>query len=657
MYEYHNNTLSIPASLLYEDWGLMAYNTYRSHCNRGKLIRTKEGRGKDNEAFVSFYDLPSDIKSICIDKLGKPEEVIVRNQLESYIIPDTRAAKFFSDHRKPNGKPLSDDDKREKATNAMILNAIQTVLKDRSAQIKMFGRKKTEVWQNISEAVNAVNPKKWKFDLPGNHRRLKAKYDDYLKNGYEVFLHKGEGLKNAQKIKGDIADFLLAQYSLPNKPSIPMLMAIYNKVKIANGWEDLTEQAVYNWLYEPENMRIWILARDGKDAWRNKFANSIDRDKSKWFPNVYWAIDGSKLDWVHYDDDSSNKRAAKLKINPLVDVYSEKILGWSYSETENHFDHIKAVEMAMQTAQVRPYLLTYDAQSGHKMNRMQELYDNVVARDENARGTHYSHKVGQKSNPMEQLFNRIQQQCANMWWWSDKQSIKVRTSRNKMNEDFIAQNTHNLLKKDELEKAWEITVKQWNEAEHPLFKGQTRNQVYEHEMLMKEEISVLDIATTVWVAETKPITYKREGLIMRLGDNKFKFEVYDVNDNIDLEFRRVNIGKKFIVRYNPDYLGDYVQLYERTIDNQMICVAVAQPKRNHESVPVLMEEGAKEQWWKDFKTQQEEFERDQKAYKELVKRTGISREKLIADQELTLKMGGNATKIERSMAETHEFDF
>lgn len=654
MYEYQNNVLSIPAKLLYDDWGLMSLENYFKLCTRGKIIRTKEGRGKGNEAWVSFYDLPFDIKKIAIERLGNPKEVVVRNQLENFIMPDPQAIQFFAQHRKPNGKPLSMEDQREKATNAMILNAIQTVLKSPKIRGNVFGAKSLKVWENISEAVNSLNSAKWSFDLPGNPKRLKGKYESYLKQGYEVFLHKGEGQKNAIKIKDDVADFLLAKYALPIKYSVPQLMQEYEKVKQANGWPNLTEQRVGQWLNEPEQMRIWIYGRDGKDEWRKRFANAIDRDKSRWFPNVYWAIDGSKLDWIHYDDENPSKRGAKLKINPLIDVYSEKILGWSYSETENHIDHIKAVNRALNTAQTRPYLITYDKQSGHRMARMQELYDHLVAR---SGGTHYSHKAGQKSNPMEQVFNRLQQQCANMWWWSDKQGVKVRSNRNKMNPDFIAENTHHLLKKDELLKAWEITVKQWNEAEHPLFKGQTRNQVYEHPMLMREEISVLEIASTVWISETKPITYKRDGLTMRLADQKFKFEVYDHNGDIDLEFRRVYVGKKFIVRYNPEYLDAYVQLYERTTDGQMIFIAAAEPKRRHESVPANLQEGEKERWWNDFKSHLAEQERDEKAYKALAERTGISRESLIEEQRLIVKMGGNATKVERALAEVNEYDF
>uniref|UniRef100_UPI003750F1C8 hypothetical protein n=1 Tax=Flavobacterium sp. TaxID=239 RepID=UPI003750F1C8 len=59
----------------------------------------------------------------------------------------------------------------------------------------------------------------------------------------------------------------------------------------------------------------------------------------------------------------------------------------------------------------------------------------------------------------------------------------------------------------------------------------------------------------------------------------------------------------------------------------------------------------------DFQTQDTELKRDKKAYDDLVQRTGISREALISEQELKIKMGGVISKIERSLAESHEYDF
>ena len=192
MYEFQNNILSIPAKLLYEDWGLMSYKSYNVSCYRGKLIRTKEGRGAGNEAFVSFYDLPYDIKKVCIEKLGHPKDVVVRNLLEDYILPCSEAISFFANHRKPNGKPLSNDDQKEKATNAMILNAIQMVLKDYKKAFKK-GISTQQRWENISEAVGTLNTDKWSFSLPGNWKRLKAKYESYVKTDTKYYYTKEKG--------------------------------------------------------------------------------------------------------------------------------------------------------------------------------------------------------------------------------------------------------------------------------------------------------------------------------------------------------------------------------------------------------------------------------------------------------------------------------
>ncbi|MGV4506724.1 hypothetical protein ACQ1QD_11670, partial [Ornithobacterium rhinotracheale] len=88
MYAYQNNIVSIPAKLLYEDWAIISYDYYKVLCRRGKLVRTKEGRGQDNQAWVSFHDLPVvkgiNLKEYCVRALGRPEDNLVRNQLEKY---------------------------------------------------------------------------------------------------------------------------------------------------------------------------------------------------------------------------------------------------------------------------------------------------------------------------------------------------------------------------------------------------------------------------------------------------------------------------------------------------------------------------------------------------------------------------------------------
>lgn len=649
MYEYYNNILSIPAKVLYEDLELMSYEAYKRKCKSGKLVRTRQGKGLGTPALVNFNDLPAEIKDAVTKAYGNPYKTTAKNQLKNYIVPDMQAIKFFAEYRKPNGQQLSDEKKKELATNCIILNAIQTVLNEKVSKAKALGNKKTKIWAVLSEAVNNLSTVEYTHSLPGNKRSLQRRYNSYLKNSYNDFIHANTGTENSTKIKGDVADFLLATYCLPNKPTVPMVLTKYNRVRKNSGWPSITEAAVNLWLEKPEIKRVWMLARHGKDEWTKHFGHHVKRDRQNWFPNVYWAIDGSKIDWIHYDETSTNKMGSKLKINPLIDVYSEKIIGWSFSETENHTDHIKAVKMALQEAQTRPYLFTYDQQSGHKMKRMQELYNSVVAKKG---GTHYPHKVGQKSNPMEQVFNRLQQQVVNMMWFSDGQSIKVRKSDNKVNTDFIYENKERLYKKEELVKAWELCVKEWNEAEHPNFKGQSRNEVYQHQAAMSEPLSLLDMISAVWVEETKQITYKRGGLLMKVAGKEYEYEVYDAAGKVDLEFRRHYVGAKFIVRYDPEYLNDYVQLYQIDANKDTVLIAHAEPKRKHENIPALMQDGDKERWFQDFQTQDKELERDWKAYEALVARTGISRESLIEEQDLMIKFGSKITKNERNKAET-----
>lgn len=72
-----------------------------------------------------------------------------------------------------------------------------------------------------------------------------------------------------------------------------------------------------------------------------------------------------------YLNTETNKMEAYARIDVVFDVYSEKIIGYSLSETESITDHFRAVKMAVQTAGVRPFLCAYDKQSGHISAKMQ----------------------------------------------------------------------------------------------------------------------------------------------------------------------------------------------------------------------------------------------------------------------------------------------
>ncbi|BFO64088.1 hypothetical protein KCF3NO3_00710 [Chryseobacterium sp. KCF3-3] len=618
----------------------MSYDAYLKKCQRGELTRSRPGKGKGSDALLSYHDLPEHLKALCIEKLGHYTKTVRRNDLEPYIVPDKNVIDFFARHRNPDGKTISEKKQVERATNCHILNAIKNLLKDKN-YISKSKKMKTQIWEEISKAVNELDEEKWNHSLPTSSKNLKIRFLRYEKEGCASFIHKGEGNQRTAKIKGDIADFILATYCLPVKYSIPETLAKYNAVKQENQWADITEGAIKNYLDKPEIKRIWTLARHGKQAYDRKFKHTTSRDKQRWFPNVYWAIDGTKLDLVYYDPESSSKMSAIERINVVFDVYSEKIIGWSLSETENHTDHFKALKMAVQSAECRPYLFTYDQQSGHKSAKMQELYSILVAKDG---GTHYHHRARSHSSPAEGLFNLFQEQVITKFWNTDGQGITVKTDDAKGNPEFLMKYKDHLPTRDQALKQWETAVRTWNAGKHSL-KDKARNEVYNEEMPEKETLELQEIMRYMWIEEKKkPITYRAEGISVEVAKKVYKFEVYDHEGNIDIEFRRLHVGSKFIVRYDPDQMDGFIQLLQTNQYGETYFVAYAEPKRKIETVPKLMRPGEKEQWNKDHSIRDKEYERDKKEYEALCRRTGITPEALIAQQEFEVKMQGTLNK-------------
>lgn len=658
MYENYLNTTCIDQEVFYQHLSILSYDNFQKWVQRGKLnrIRTK-GRGRTG--LIEFASIPEDLKNLIIRNFGNPYLQDDRQTFTNQLASDLEASDFYKTYKYDDGRSIPNQKQKQYICEAEILNLYLDIIENHETKSRERRRKsnKGQLKKKLasiiadlkSECYPNTQTKKYPHKLPSNVRALDRKANGYNNEGYEFLVHKNAGNKAAQKIKGDIANWLLAQFSMPTKPVVPVLASMYNREASKRGWSELSESAIYKWLYEPEQEKIWLVVRDPEE-YKKKYGHKLVRDKEQWFPNAYWAIDGSKIDWMHYQDNQLGA-AAMLKIDPVVDVYSEKIIGWSFSETENHIDHFNAVKMAFNTSQCRPYLFTYDGQSGHTSGRMQELYGKMVAKQG---GTHYKHAAYEHSSPVEGIFNRLQQQVVNAWWFSDKQSIRVRTERNRPNMDFILDNKHKLPNKEELLKAWEICVEEWNAAKHPKY-NKSRNEVYAEEQLMREEVNYLDLIDLFWVYTTETVTYKADGIRVQIANQKYHFEVYNVNGDIDLRFRERYVGKKFFVRYDADQLDNYVSLYLKLPNGDKQHIADAQPVRKQQQIPMLMNEGDKAQWKKDYEVRKIEEQKAKKTIQRIQRETGITTDKLIQDQETKLKLGGKLPKQERSQVEAQSF--
>lgn len=662
-YEIHNGKLGVKIKFLQSDrephpesLNLISYKAINqrlaSHASPEKQLRRA---CKFHSGLIEWDSINRHWQSCLILKFGEPKKIAQKQLFEKYYLIDVAANRFyrgyiFGEERRKLSEELID----EYTMNASVLNALK-IIKEQSRTIRKNLGEQTvgNIWPMVTQEINdfrAIVP----HTLPPSQEALRKKYAQYEKVGYKSLISLKLGTSNAAKItrgSGKNGDWLLAMYCLPTKMSVPTLLEQYNLIREAKEWQAVTEQAVNNFLHEPAQKRIWMYKRHGVEEWKNEFGHTLSRDKSRWFPNVYWSIDGTKLDLIYLDtiiDKKTGKERTDIvangKINIVVDIYSEKLLGWSLSETENMSDHFTAVKMAFNNAGHRPFLFTYDNQSGHKSKMMQDLYTNMVATNG---GTHYPHQAYRHSSPVEGIFRRLQKQEVSPFWFSDKQSALVRTADNRPNMDFVSQHKHLLKTKEEMLQVWETIVHKWNSAEHPKFKGQSRNEVYAHEMKMKEEIDILDQVSMFWLNQTKAITYFGSGIQMKLHDKIYQFEVYDSEGVPDLDFRAKYVTEKFIIKYDPEYLDQFVKLYQET-DNGLVFVATAEKKKQFEVVPALMNEGEKALAMKHIEVDKKSIETIERIYKELAAKTGVTTEKLIEDQDLLIKYGGRLPKTERN---------
>lgn len=651
IYEYYNgNQLGVNQDVFLE-LGLLTYHQFQHWCSkeRAKLNRLRTA-GRGRTGLIAWSSIPDEFLAKIKAAFGDPYRKDDVDSFVSRLNNDDKAAVFFM---KAGLSPLKE---YQHYIEAQILNLYGELLQEievKAARNTSF--KKTQAKRELAKVIAELKTlkredgkAKFPHKLPSNPRSLERRYKEYAEQGYERLIHAGTGNTNTQKIKGALADWLLAKYCLPHKPSITDLHLEYDAYRIAKKWPSLHEDAIYKWLHKPEQKKVWVLARHGKDEYVRQFGHKTTRDKSDYFPYAYLTIDGSKLDWIHFKEGAPYSMGADIKVNLIFDVYSEKIVGHDFSLTEDHQSHFRAFKMALQETQCKPALLTYDNQSGHKMKAVQELYNNIVTANG---GQHYAHRAYEHGSPAEQLIGRFQQQVLNKWWFSDKQAITAVRADSRPNMEFVKRHREKLKTIEELREVFAYSVEKWNKDTHPKLKV-SRNEAATHEQTFAlDKLSPLDMVQLFWVTSTNTNTYNRDGIRLTVGKERYHFEVYTADGHVDLDFRDNYTGCKFFVQYDPDQLDNYVRLYLRRPNGETKYIADAEPVKSIKSIPLLMDDQDRGRVHKMHSTRDKDVERVQAELEALRQRTNITEESLIEDQELEIKFRGRQPKQSRAMAE------
>lgn len=554
MYQYHQNMLSIPARLLYDDLGVMSYKSYNVSCYRGKLKRTKEGKGKGNEAFVAFDSLEPQHQELVKEVLGEPTKAghII---FTDYIRYDAEAERFFNNYTLDDGNALPEKNIREYITNANILNAIKEILDSTMSRRKALGSK-VKPWTKIVPIVKELPKHTYPHSLPASEKRLRDRYNLYLKEGYQSLIHSGFGHKNAEKINDDAKMWVLARWSdrVKKCTGYTQLLREYNQMADNQGWKPLkSEQSLINFLTDPKIEPLWYGLRFGelKSKEKHSYQHSTKLPSLR---DSLWYSDGTKLNYYYQDE---NGKMQTCQVYEVFDTYSEVFIGYHISNSEDFEAQYQAFKMALQVAGHKPYEIKFDNQGGTKKLEAQSFLGKL------ARLTTRTAPYNGKSKTIENAFSRFQQQFLKQDWFFTGQNIQAKKIESKANMEFILANKSNLPTLKEIKETYRKRRQEWNEAPHPKT-GQPRLEMYLNSVNpATSEVQLWDMIDMFWITREKEITCTAYGLQITHKGTDYNYMVYGADSMPDIDWLSENIDKKFVVKYDPDDLT-MIQLYENT---------------------------------------------------------------------------------------------
>jgi hypothetical protein len=249
MYQFYQNTLTVPARSLYEELDVMSKPNYDKLSRIGKINRVRMGKGLDNHALVEFDSIPERFRVKIVKKLGYPPKKITQNLILNYYKDDYEAVDFFAYYLLDEYRTLSTEKQEEYVKNAQMLQALEMYIKETVSFVKSRNGKRglTDIWTDAAIAVSEVRGQIG-HTLPKSARRLKEKLEDFKKESYNCLISENYGNQKAVKVKDSeqeaLMRTLLRDHHHFDNEQIAM---VYNAVAKIQNFPELTASTIGNY--------------------------------------------------------------------------------------------------------------------------------------------------------------------------------------------------------------------------------------------------------------------------------------------------------------------------------------------------------------------------------------------------------------------------
>jgi hypothetical protein len=179
MAELFNNIMCIRAKELTQgSEPIISKHACIKYIQRNDHVRVRKGGGSGNTVLLKWDSLRPDLREKYIEKYGNPRDNTAAKFFKQYLKKDDAALDFYSGYLTNDDKRLPDAKIEEYCRNAEVLNALHTIIQDRTIMAKALGGKITAPFAKFANIINN-DIADYGHNLPKNPSRLKIKYDEW----------------------------------------------------------------------------------------------------------------------------------------------------------------------------------------------------------------------------------------------------------------------------------------------------------------------------------------------------------------------------------------------------------------------------------------------------------------------------------------------
>lgn len=469
------------------------------------------------------------------------------------------AVAYFRDYtytdEQGNERHLPEEAQQQYVVEASVIDMLRRVEERQRTARAASGKRKTkkEFWSEAAEKVKGLTGE-WANKLPQNPRSLERKCDEYRERGFAALVHGMYGKGNGKLTEG-AKYWLIARYATPiDKVTMQQLFVAYNEeADKREGWQRLaSEQTIRLFLNRPEIKQLWYGTRYGELKSKEKYT----RHNKTLLPtkrDTLWYGDGTKLNYYYRDENGSIRTC---NVYEVVDVFSEVLLGYWISDSEDFEAQYMAYRAAVQMSGCIPSELRYDNQGGHKKLENSQFFSKLAKR--NIPTAPYNGK----SKTIESIFGRFQSQVLHRDWFFTGQNVTAKKAESRENMEFIMANKASLKTLDEIKAIYAKRREEWNLGIH-YDTGRPRIEMYlESVNENTRKVDMLDMIDIFGMIDPVPNTYTAQGIKKQIKGKTYQWEVLKSDETPDYDFLRRNVDRKFHIGYDMNDLS-MVALYTK----------------------------------------------------------------------------------------------